>query len=109
MKNQIQVPFIGDKQVTWFYEHNKSVKLVDNYTFKSTLRYVGFSRGRSALNIEWLDLSNNKTYHSGMSLLDESLKGNNNPSVSEIAQIFQIEGEFTFKKQGTSILLTYAK
>lgn len=75
-------------------------KLIDNIPFKTKLEYVGFVRGRSALNIQWKDLNTNIIYYSGMTLLDEALKN------KRIKEGGIIEGEFWFKKQGTSILLT---
>ena len=72
--------------------------ITDNKEFKATLTYEGFSRGRSALNIEWLDKERKLIYYSGMSLLDEAL-------TQGFVEGNRISGTFCFKKQGTSILL----
>lgn len=53
-------------------------KLIDNIPFKTTLEYIGFVRGRSALNIQWKDLNSNTLYYSGMTLLDEALNNKKN-------------------------------
>lgn len=107
---KLQIPFIGSKQQTWVYPcdiKSGRVTLVDNYEFETTLRYMGFSRGRSSLNIEWLDLKTNQTYQSGMYMLDDFLKGSLSHEcvINPTSLIFQVTGKFTFKKQGTSILL----
>jgi len=109
MKKSIQVPITKDglHQLTW--EYGQTTKLVDNFEFAATLQYNGFSRGRSALNIEWLNVETGCTYQSGMSLLDEALLGNNNVYPDFQQGIFNIGGKFTFKKQGTSVLLTNLK
>lgn len=78
--------------------YDKDENKVDNEEFEATLVYRGFSRGRSSLNIEWIDHERKRVYYSGMSLLDEALKGG-------IVQGDKITGTFCFKKQGTSILL----
>lgn len=72
--------------------------LIDNSEFKAELIYGGFSRGRSSLNIQWIDHERKRIYYSGMSLLDEALiKGLIDGNI--------LSGKFCFKKQGTSILL----
>lgn len=78
--------------------YNEDEKLIENKEFKAELIYNGFSRGRSSLNIQWLDHKRKLIYHSGMSLLDEALK-------QGIVEGNKILGTFCFKKQGTSILL----
>lgn len=85
-------------QLSWWWSGNQYD--TDPYEFEGTLEYNGFSRGRSALNIEWRDVKTGKTYQSGMALLDEHLKfdGTN-----------RISGTFGFKKQGTAVLLTLVK
>ena len=72
--------------------------LIDNIQFDATLIYDGFSRGRSSLNIGWVDHERKLIYYSGMSLLDESLN-------QRLVEGNKITGTFCFKKQGTSILL----
>lgn len=77
----------------YFQEFSK-----EPWEFEDTLTYTGFSRGRSSLNIQWKGQKTKVTYESGMSLLNEALlegkvKGNN------------ITGKFTFKKQGTAVIL----
>lgn len=75
--------------------------LIDNKEFQATLRYTGFSRGRSSLNIQWTDDRNKMIYYSGMSLLDSVLKdGGINGN--------KLNSTFCFKKQGTAILLEEA-
>jgi len=72
--------------------------LIENKQFQAELRYSGFSRGRSSLNIEWTDDRNKIIYYSGMSLLDKALKdGRINGD--------KLKSDFCFKKQGTAILL----
>ena len=78
------------------YKEENNLK--ENKEFQATLFYSGFTRGRSALNIEWVDYERNSIYYSGMSLLDEALLGG-------VVEGNKISGEFCFKKQGTSILL----
>lgn len=75
-----------------------TTKLIDNKEFQATLSYGGFTRGRSALNIEWIDHDRKLIYYSGMSLLDGALLGGE-------VEGNKISGTFCFKKQGTSILL----
>lgn len=79
-----------------YYKEDKN--LVDNSTFEATLIYGGFTRGRSSLNIEWIDHQRKLVYYSGMSLLDEAL-------TQGFVEGNRISGTFCFKKQGTSILL----
>lgn len=73
-------------------------KLFSNLEFKATLIYNGFTRGRSSLNISWVDHERKLVYYSGMSLLDEAL-------MQGFVEGNKITGTFCFKKQGTSILL----
>ncbi len=111
MAKDIKIPFKGKEQVTYYQDREVekgNVKLFDNYEFQSDLLYLGFTRGRSALNIQWKDLQTGYIYNSGMSILDLGLKGlisNNTTASGE----FILNGKFTFKKQGTSYLLTYIK
>jgi len=79
-------------------EYKDENNLIDNVEFEAELHYCGFSRGRSSLNIALADHRKRIIYYSGMSLLDEALKGG-------IVQGDKITGTFCFKKQGTSILL----
>lgn len=75
-----------------------SNSLIDNKESQAELRYTGFSRGRSSLNIQWTDDKNKMIYYSGMSLLDNVLKdGGMNGN--------KLNSTFCFKKQGTAILL----
>ncbi len=81
---------------SYLYDDEKN--LIDNYEFSAELEYAGFSRGRSSLNIAWADRKNKIIYYSGMSLLDVALKsGRINGNL--------LKSDFTFKKQGTAILL----
>ena len=89
-KNGNQLTWHGD--ITW-----KKGYETDPYEFKATLKYNGFSRGRSALNIEWKDTKTGQTYQSGMKMLDDHLMNGGGNT---------IKGTFGFKKQGTSVLLT---
>ena len=115
MKKEIEVPFDKEgNQITYARKDSWQVRdglvtFKPNFIFKADLRYEGFSRGRSALNIIWRDQTTGKTYMSGMSLLDSVLSGKSN-----IARGFEEDddpselylfGDFTFKKQGTSVLL----
>jgi hypothetical protein len=91
-----KVPFDKNgNQMTW--EGWSMASQEEPFEFGAELKYVGFSRGRSALNIKWLDLATNKIYQSGMSLLDDHLKRGGGCTIT---------GKFGFKKQGTAILLT---
>lgn len=85
-------------QKTWASGTNKSDNRVDPWEFEDTLMYIGYTRGRSALNIQWKGLKTKKTYESGMSLLDEAL-------LDGKINKHSISGKFGFKKQGTSVLL----
>lgn len=87
-----QEPWSGSR----YYKEAKN--LIDNNEFEATLVYSGFTRGRSALNIEWIDHQRKLVYYSGMSLLDEALQ-------QGFVDGSKITGTFCFKKQGTSILL----
>lgn len=78
------------------YKDDKN--LIDNVEFEAELHYFGFSRGRSSLNIAWVDYRKRIIYYSGMGMLDEAL-------IKGIVQGDKITGTFCFKKQGTSILL----
>jgi hypothetical protein len=93
---KFKVPFDKDgNQMSW--DGFSASYREEPFEFSTTLKYNGFSRGRSSLNIEWLDIESGKTYQSGMYLLDEHLmRGGGNT----------ITGKFGFKKQGTAILLT---
>lgn len=105
-KNQkeLKIPFILDWYETRgaFHEtYNKAYRIDefrDNIPFKAKLKYYGYTRGRSALNIQWIDQKTNTIYHSSMTLLDIEMKNN---TIKDSC----IEGIFYFRKQGTSILL----
>lgn len=108
IKKQLMVPFDskGNHQ-TWAYREDEFHK--PNFEFEATLIYNGFSRGRSSLNISWKDKKTGKTFESGMKLLDETCSGSNFNKLSSwgfLGQNLMIKGNFTFKKQGTSVLLT---
>lgn len=83
------------------YKYKEEENLIDNYEFAAELEYVGFTRGRSSLNIMWADRKKKIVYYSGMSLLDEVLKAGK-------IQGNILKSDFTFKKQGTAILLKEA-
>jgi len=117
MKRQWKVPFDHEgNQVTYYskrrvgfdyndnqiYVSDPRVTLKENYEFEALLQYKGFERGRSSLNIVWTD-ENGKEYRSGMSMLDDILSGRY--PFLKIDNRVSVQGKFTFKKQGTSILL----
>jgi len=81
------------------WDSRNDTRHVEPFEFTGTLTYKDFERGRSALNIVWEDQMGIQ-YRSGMYLLDSHLKKGGN---------HQITGTFTFKKQGTSVLLTLKK
>lgn len=104
-KKTFQVPFqehTGNHR-SYAYYH---CKLVDNYEFEDILKYKTHERGRSALNIVW-EGSDGKTYRSGMSLLEDVCSGN--LPFLKVDNRLAIQGTFTFKKQGTSVLLILKK
>lgn len=106
MKKQFKVPF--DKNGNQLsYNWYQSTE-VDNYEFNETLFYDSFERGRSALNIVWKN-GEGKQFRSGMLMLDEILNGSAPITDSSLNDSLSISGKFTFKKQGTAILLTFAK
>lgn len=125
MKKQIKVPFDKNtgNQLTYYYQTFKGIdvetdesiygvhdyiELRDNYEFEASLLYQGYERGRSALNIIWKDINREILYYSGIKMLDEILKGREDISAF-LGKELLIQGRFTFKKQGTSYLLTYVK
>lgn len=79
----------------------KENNLKENKPFEAELEYAGFTRGRSALNIRWVNRINKVVYYSAMSLLDRALMDGN-------INLGKLRSEFVFKKQGTSILLEFA-
>lgn len=78
--------------------YSDTTKLKENKEFQAELRYTGFTRGRSSLNIQWTDDRNKMIYYSGMSLLDKALKDGR-------VDGDKLKSDFCFKKQGTAILL----
>lgn len=95
-KKDFLVPFDekGNQQ-TWCCGWMMEKYSREPFEFNATLTYKDFERGRSALNIVWVS-DEGIEYRSGMYLLDTHLKrGGGN----------KITGTFTFKKQGTSVLL----
>lgn len=105
-----KVPFDskGNHQTWGGYLKEENFK--DNYEFMATLEYAGFSRGRSALNIKWKDVDRGITYESGMKLLDDVLANTLPFHYANIDEYpLRVQGNFTFKKQGTSVLLTHLK
>lgn len=96
-----------DKELENYTEHivwsghgaYKEGNLAKNIPKEMTLEYLGYDRGRSALNIRWADRETKTIYYSSMNLLDQALK------YEEIVAGNMIGGTFIFKKQGTSILL----
>ena len=100
--------------ITWDSSMNwKISKQVDNYEFEDTLEYIGYEKGRSALNIKWKSRQNNKTYYSGITMLNNILIGDTKcvlrTRILNDKQPFTIVGKFTFQKQGTSVLLKEVK
>ncbi len=91
------VPFDKKIMLTW-YKDPRATKQIEPYEFSATLRYKGFERGRSSLNIEWEDLKSGITYYSAMSMLNDALRGS-------LIQGDCLVGTFGFYKQGTAILL----
>jgi hypothetical protein len=93
LQQVVYIPYIYEDKITESYP-----TIEDNIFFEAKLTYSDFTRGRSALNIEWVDKERKRIYYSGMYLLDSMLK-------KGLVKGGVIEGEFCFKKQGTSILL----
>lgn len=101
-----------------FRKDDPDIILKDNFEFSAKLVYKGFTRGRSALNIIWRDEKGRK-YYSSMTMLDEALKNTpDDQSVYLGVDVYRgedaprglcVSGKFTFKKQGTVILLTRVK
>ena len=71
---------------------------IDNDIFETTLKYHNYNHGRSTTHIHWLDEKENRIYTSSMSLLHEFIIANKFINGT-------ITGKFTWKKQGTAILL----
>jgi hypothetical protein len=80
----------------------------DPYEFEATLRYAGYERGRSAFNINWVDIDTGKTYVSGMPLLDDLLRGKED-ILTKGDFAYMVKARFCFKKQGSAVLLHLAK
>jgi hypothetical protein len=78
--------------------YSEGAIVLKNKCFVASLKYIGYNRGQSRLNIKWLDEESGRIYYSGMSFLDEKLiEGKIHGGV--------LVGSFCFRKQGTSILL----
>lgn len=88
-----QQVYVSPNHVTNLYT------IEDNVPFITTLKYLGYTRGRSALNIKWLDKDTNRICYSGMKFLNDKL-------VEGIVDGSEVTGQFIFHKKGTSILLT---
>ena len=80
----------------------------DNYEFSATLQYQGWEGSRSGIFVIWSD-ENGKQYRSSMQLLDEVLRLNPYNITMWLGNNFIIAGTFTFKKQGTAVLLILKK
>lgn len=91
-----------------FFNGWESFVEVDNFCFEDFLAYDGFERGRSSLNIRWKSMSTGKIYYSSMSMLDELLLSGKGVHRST-SRMFTVSRKFTFKKQGTVVLLTLSK
>lgn len=111
MKQILKVPFnVNGHHITYYTNFEISdasppqlrVTLKDNYEFETILKYLEYERGRSALNIVWMD-ENGIKYRSGMKLLDDVISGQY--PFLRVDNRLAIQGKFTFKKQGSSILL----
>ena len=76
----------------------KDFIFIDNEEYQFKLKYNGYERGRSSLNISWQDTENDKIYYSSMNLLDKVLK--DDKLVDGI-----LSGRFCWKKKGTAVLL----
>ena len=72
--------------------------IIDNHVFETTLKYQNYTHGRSTTHIHWIDEKENRIYTSSMSLLHKFIIANKFINGT-------ITGKFTWKKQGTSILL----
>lgn len=80
----------------------------DNYEFINSLRYVGYSLGRSAINIIW-ELPDGKQVTSGMNFINELFTNKTDCDYKIGIEGLWVYGTFTFKKQGTAVLLTFVK
>jgi hypothetical protein len=106
MKKQFKAPFDRNgNQITYTYLPHKSI---DNYEFETTLTYKCWSGSRSGVEITWTD-PEGKEFKSSMMLLDEVLNGSAPLKDLSMSDNLKISGKFTFKKQGTAILLTFVK
>lgn len=71
---------------------------LDNHVFTTTLKYIGWVKNRSSLNIEWLDTNTDYVYYSTMKVLDDALlKGDIKGNL--------LTGTFSFYQKGQTILL----
>jgi hypothetical protein len=96
--------YIRDNQ-SWqaSYKHSsinvsKGEYEIDNHVFETTLKYQNYSHGRSTTHVHWLDIKENRIYTSSMNLLHEFILDNKFINGT-------ITGKFTWKQQGTAILL----
>jgi hypothetical protein len=110
MKKQFKVPFDKNgNHMTTTQNYPWIVgKEVDNYEFIATLKYQGWEGSRSGIFVIWSE-ENGKQYRSSMKMLDEILNGSANVTDLSLSDVLTISGTFTFKKQGTAVLLTLKK
>lgn len=110
MKKQFKVYF--DKNGNQLTESNPIDWYVgserDNYEFSASLQYQGWQGSRSGIFVIWSDQTG-KQYKSSMVMLDEVLRLNPENVSAFLGESLIISGTFTFKKQGTAVLLTLKK
>jgi len=109
MKKQFKVPFDKNgNHLTTTTNYPWIVgKEVDNYEFETNLKYKSWEGSRSGIFVIW-ENELGKEFRSSMILLDEVLNGSEKVSAF-LGKSLSIVGKFTFKKQGTAILLTLVK
>ena len=99
-KGNYKIPFdLKGNLLDYVYKYNlTNVVMEDNYQFKDTLKYSGYSKGRSSAHIHFKSTTNNRGYH--MTLKDFDKVINNNMFVDN-----QVTGDFTFAKRGANYML----
>ena len=79
-----------------------------NYEFTTNLKYKTYEASRSGIFVVWED-GNGKQYKSSMQMLHEILTNSSEDFPTFLGNALVISGIFTFKKQGTAVLLTLKK
>lgn len=105
-KKVIDVPFSPDGKIHSVHPWYRGITK-PNYIFTDTLAFEDTSSSTSSTHVEWRSTITGIRYTTTITELDKILIGTSGLTVT-LTPILTISGDFTFRKQGTSVFLTFA-